>query len=107
MKFYKMQCPSCGANLEVENELDSFFCKYCGTKIYVAEQDPEIVKAKASVRITNTNAELEHAKMQHELELKKQEESKNIRDIVLGLVLTPIAIAVCALCFKLLVLILS
>ncbi len=66
-----MQCPSCGANLEVENELDSFFCKYCGTKIYVTEQDPEIIKAKTSIKLAKEKAELEKVKLQQELDIKK------------------------------------
>ena len=82
MKFYKLQCPNCGANLEVEDELDSFFCKYCGTKIFIADQHPEIVKAKAAVHIADTNVELEKIRLQHELDLKKFEEEKEHRDAI-------------------------
>ena len=41
MKFYRTKCPSCGGELDVEEGLSMFFCKYCGTKILVDPNDPE------------------------------------------------------------------
>lgn len=92
MKFYKMQCPGCGANLEVEDELDSFFCKYCGTKIYVAEQDPEIVKAKTSIKLAKDKAEIEKLKLQQELDIKKQESKDDTRN---GLLIFGVLLLMC------------
>jgi len=33
MKLYSLKCPHCGGNLEVEPDLEMFFCKYCGAKL--------------------------------------------------------------------------
>ena len=33
MGYVKMNCPSCGANLEHDGDKDFFFCEYCGTKL--------------------------------------------------------------------------
>ena len=33
MKTYMLKCPHCGANLDVDDELSEFYCKFCGTKI--------------------------------------------------------------------------
>lgn len=85
MKFYKMQCPSCGANLEVENELDSFFCKYCGTKIFIADQDHYLINAKARIKELNIKAQSEKLKQENELEIKKQDDKTFI--IVMAIVL--------------------
>lgn len=30
MELKSLFCPNCGASLEVEDGLDTFFCKYCG-----------------------------------------------------------------------------
>ena len=46
MNFIQMKCPNCGADLEIENGIDSFYCKYCGTKILLEGQDTEILKTK-------------------------------------------------------------
>lgn len=46
MNFVQMKCPNCGADLEVEDNIDSFYCKYCGTKILLEGQDPEVLKTK-------------------------------------------------------------
>lgn len=35
MKLYLMKCPDCGGQLEVEEGLQFFYCKYCGSKILV------------------------------------------------------------------------
>lgn len=33
MELKTLSCPNCGANLEIEDGIDTFFCKYCGYKI--------------------------------------------------------------------------
>lgn len=43
MKLIKLQCPSCGANLEVNGELKSFTCNFCGT---VTLFDDEIIRVE-------------------------------------------------------------
>ena len=32
-RMKSVTCPNCGANLSVNENRDSFFCEYCGTKI--------------------------------------------------------------------------
>jgi DNA-directed RNA polymerase subunit RPC12/RpoP len=51
MEFVQMKCPNCGADLEVENSIDSFYCKYCGTKILVEGQSKHVVNAKVKIRM--------------------------------------------------------
>lgn len=51
MEFVQMKCPNCSADLEVEDGIDSFYCKYCGTKILVEGQSKHVVNAKAKIRM--------------------------------------------------------
>lgn len=81
MEFLKLECPNCHAQLSIENGLDTFFCQYCGSKIILSGQNPAIVRAKVEMHKTDTEAELERVKLQHEFEVmkykKEQERSEN------------------------------
>ena len=39
VKFIAMKCPSCGANLEIEEGRDRAFCTYCGTPIMINNEN--------------------------------------------------------------------
>lgn len=42
MSLIVAKCPSCGANLEIDNSRDYMFCQFCGTKIVDQVQKIEI-----------------------------------------------------------------
>lgn len=50
MKLMVMNCPACGAKLEVSPELTMLFCKYCGVQIYV---DDEVRRFKHIIEYGN------------------------------------------------------
>lgn len=50
MKMISLQCPKCGANLETEDGLDIFYCKYCGHKIILSDMTKAAYKAKIRAR---------------------------------------------------------
>lgn len=43
-------CPSCGGTIEVENNLDTFYCKYCGHKILLDGQSDTLISAKVRMK---------------------------------------------------------
>lgn len=45
-----LKCPQCGANLEVENDLDVCYCKYCGCRIIMHGRSDEAYKAEAKIK---------------------------------------------------------
>ena len=51
MEFVQMKCPNCNADLDIDEGIDSFYCKYCGTKILVNGQSKHVVNAKAKIRM--------------------------------------------------------
>ena len=76
MEFHQLKCPNCGATLEVEDELDMFFCKYCGTKIIVDGRSDAAIKAKADIKLAEKD--IERRRMEHEFEERKlRTESKS------------------------------
>ena len=32
MEFVTLKCPNCGASIDIEDGIDTFYCKYCGYK---------------------------------------------------------------------------
>jgi len=48
MAFVAARCPSCGANLQLDNGQEKGFCQYCGTQIVVQE-------AIKKIRIDNSH----------------------------------------------------
>ena len=56
MKLIRIKCPGCGANLEVNQELDKVMCNYCGTQVLIDDEASKIVrieKAKLESRKNN------------------------------------------------------
>ena len=46
MKLEILKCPSCGANIEVEEGADSCECEYCGATITVSKKSSQILSDK-------------------------------------------------------------
>lgn len=46
MKIYQLNCPACGATVEIEQDKKSLFCKYCGNQIHIDDgvERVEIIK---------------------------------------------------------------
>lgn len=73
MKLKSLHCPNCDADLEVEDGLDTFFCKYCGHKILLEGQSKAAYEAKVRIK-----------KMEHEERLqdkRDEQERYKLRDL--------------------------
>lgn len=62
MKFISVTCPNCGAKLEFEDGIDTFFCQHCGHQIIADGLNPEIIREKSKI-------EQLKLKQQHEREM--------------------------------------
>ena len=49
MELKSLNCPRCGAVVETEDGLDTFFCKYCGNKIVLSGQSDAAYQAKSKL----------------------------------------------------------
>lgn len=76
MEIIQLRCPNCNAELNTENDLDTFYCKYCGTKILLVNQSSATIRAKADVHISDTRNQLERERWQHEFEVQKYNDKK-------------------------------
>ena len=56
MELKSLFCPNCGANLEVEDGRDTFFCKYYGYKILFQGQSKAVYEAKVRIKHVEHNS---------------------------------------------------
>ena len=86
MKMVVLRCPNCGGNLQVEDGIDTFFCKYCGYKIILEGQDDSSIQAKVSIRGMEHKERLVEKKYAHE-RYKNESEKKTFFTIMFGCLL--------------------
>lgn len=65
MEYHQMKCPACGAMLDVEDGIDTFYCKYCGTKVIVEGQSPDVIKAKTKIKLADKEIEKEKVRLDY------------------------------------------
>lgn len=92
MVLKTLNCPNCGGKLENEDELDSFFCKYCGYKIVLADMSDAAYKAKADIyeqknmkKMKEMEYENDKQKWQREEISKEREHKRSIVSFILPL----------------------
>lgn len=92
MHLYALNCPKCGANLSIENGIDSFYCQYCGHHIMLEGQSDEVVKEKIKLerdklayRRTSELWDKWHEEQKQIREQREEQKSKNVWILVLGL----------------------
>ena len=81
MKIEHIQCPACGADLDIPKGKDSFFCQYCGASVHVNDevQRKEVVHRKIDeAEIVKSNNEIELKKLEMEAEKRSREMRRNI-----------------------------
>ena len=87
MELKSLFCPNCGASLEVEDGLDTFFCKYCGYKILLQGQSKAAYDAKVRVKHMEHKERLQErrdAQERYRMEFKQKDERRTFT-IVFGI----------------------
>ena len=86
MEVLKMHCPSCGASVDVQDGIDTFYCSHCGTKLLVSGQDKDTLNAKVTLRIAEKKLDLEYADREKERQYKlEQNRRENIAAILIAI----------------------
>ena len=87
MELKSLFCPNCGASLEVEDGLDTFFCKYCGYKILLQGQSKAAYDATVRVKHMEHKERLQDkrdAQERYRMEFKQKDERRTLA-IVFGI----------------------
>ena len=61
-----LKCPNCNAALEIENGLDTFYCKYCGYKILLNGQSKAAYRAKTRIKEMEHDERMADKQLEHE-----------------------------------------
>lgn len=97
--MHVLRCPNCGANLEVEDGIDTFYCKYCGYKIILEGQSDQAYRSKTQMkkmahdeRMMDKHIDYKKYKLNQKHEDKKQENKRKIAIIVGWLIIVALGI---------------
>lgn len=102
MKFIQLKCPNCNANLEAEDTLDTIYCKYCGTRIVIADQTKELIEAKTKLKMADKELEMEQVRHRQEMEEKRYQDKQNIKYLLFAIVSVPVGFLALGIVFWLL-----
>lgn len=86
MELKSLFCPNCGASLEIEDGLDTFFCKYCGYRIMLQGQSKAAYDAKVRIKHMEHKERLQEkrdAQERYRMEFKQKDERRTFA-IVFG-----------------------
>ena len=85
MELKTLSCPNCHANLEVEDGIDTFFCKYCGHKILLQGQGVAAYVAKVQVKKMEHKEHLQDKKDAQERYRMESEQKEKKHGMAVGL----------------------
>ncbi len=97
-RFVSATCPQCGASLEIEDGIDTFFCKYCGEKVVLTNQDAKTLKAKTAVKKFEHREKMTDKLIGHLNERatrKAEEKEKQRKDVNKAMLVLLAVMAVC------------
>ncbi|MBE6724964.1 MAG: hypothetical protein E7576_07190 [Ruminococcaceae bacterium] len=69
INLIKLECPHCGANLEVKDDVRQCFCTYCGMKIVIDNNNEHIIR-------TIDEGQIREAELQYKLRILEIKEAK-------------------------------
>ena len=75
MRMYQLNCPSCGATVEIEQDRKSMFCTYCGNQIHVDDgiKRVEITKNINHHKTYTDEAKIRENERKERIQLKQME----------------------------------
>ncbi len=84
MRLHSLTCPNCNGILEVENNLDTFYCKYCGHKIILEGQSDAAYRARTEIAGMAHDERMAREQHQH-AERMEDKNNKIVGKILIGL----------------------
>lgn len=94
MQMHVLKCPNCGANLDVEDGLDMFYCKYCGYKIVLEGQSDQAYRSKENIQrmrhkelMFDKKVEYEKYKDKKKIDAKERENKDVIIRVAIGILM--------------------
>ena len=86
VKVNQVKCPSCGADLEIEEGRTSCFCSYCGTKVQIQNENEYVYRHIDEAGLKR--AETERMVRMKELEIEEEKRKNRKKHIRIWLITT-------------------
>lgn len=74
VKLIKVKCPECGATMDIEENRQTAYCTYCGTKMMIHNENEHVYRRVDEARIRE--AETERLIRLKELEIYEREQEE-------------------------------
>lgn len=98
MEMNVLTCPGCGATLDVDDGIDTFYCKYCGHKIIISDMSDVALNARVQVKRMKHKEQMQRDRMQHQARMRDKQyeqerykiyvsEKRNAMEILTGIAL--------------------
>ena len=78
MHIVKLNCPSCGANIEVNSDLENVFCSYCGAKLIIDDEATKILMVEFYRNLMN--GKTKHQSLQEAQQYLRQVDNGKYND---------------------------
>ncbi len=78
MKVYQMKCPACGSKIDVKEDQKTFFCSYCGSKLFFDDGVQRIEVHNTEHKIYTDEAKIkENDRKEKELFYRDKQDKRN------------------------------
>ena len=92
MNLFQLRCPNCNSDLEVRDDVDSFYCTYCGTKLLLDGRSNSVIEAKVRIKEMEYKERTQDRKYKNEEARWKRKHQEKKSDFVRNLILILIGI---------------
>lgn len=81
MNMIGVKCPHCGADLKINDEIDMFYCNFCGGQIFMDGLSDAAYESRTKIKGMKheevmLDKKYEHEKYMNEIEYKKDKKVK-------------------------------
>lgn len=93
IKFVKLKCPNCYANLEVDKSFRQCFCTYCGTRILIDNSNERTVRVIDEADLAREENRKLEIDLKRENNERNQERKDRIFEVIIRLIGSILAFA--------------
>lgn len=77
MNMISVKCPHCGADLKINDEIDMFYCNFCGGKIFMDGLSDAAYESRTKIKGMKHEEVMLDKKYKHEKYMKEIEYKKD------------------------------
>lgn len=87
MNMIGIKCPHCGADLKINDEIDMFYCNFCGGQIFMNGLSDAAYESRTKIKGMKHEEVMLDKQYEHEKYLMESQRAGEIKDVKIALVL--------------------